>query len=65
MVKLTAIGFIGEMKVYIDLEKSEAIKRYNAENPDYQVEKNNLTVIEFMVEDSFYVYDIWDKFLDE
>ena len=58
-MKLVAIGFTGDEKVYIGLSKDEAIKRYDTENPDYTVIANNLSVEEFEVDDSFCVYDIW------
>ena len=58
-MKFIAIGFLSEFKVFVNLNKEEAIAKYNAENPDYTIEKNNLTVKEMDVEDHFYVYDIW------
>jgi hypothetical protein len=58
-MKLVAIGFLSEMRVYVNLSKEEAMKRYNEENPEYTIEDNNLDVKEINVEDSFWVYDIW------
>ena len=59
-MKLISIGFIGSKTVYIDISKEEAIKRYDEENPEYTVIKNDLSVEEIEVKDSFHVYDMWD-----
>lgn len=58
MIKMIAIGFVGDYTVYVNIDKDEAIKRFNIENPDYTVELQNLDVQELEIEDVFYVYDI-------
>jgi hypothetical protein len=59
-MKLIVIGFLGYFRVYINMSKAKAIYNYNMENPEYTMEKNNLTVREFDVKDRFSVYDIWE-----
>ena len=64
-MKIVVIGFLGSMRAYVNLSREDAIKRYDAENPDYTVEVNGVMVEELEVKDSFSVYDIWvDKCYD-
>lgn len=58
-MKLVAIGYLGDQTVYVNISKQEAIDRYDRENPDFTVIKNNLRVKEIDVDEKFYVYDIW------
>lgn len=58
-MKLVAIGFLGDYTVYVDLSREEAIRRYDAEYPDYTVAKHGLHVKEVEVRDGrFQAYDI-------
>lgn len=60
MIKLVAIGYMGDMTVYINLSKTEAVRRYNVENNEV-IDENSPNIIELEVEDSFSVYDIWKE----
>jgi len=60
MIKLVAIGYIGMKSVYINMSQEDAIKRYDLENPNLTVEKEDLAVDEYEVKDSFSAYDIWE-----
>jgi len=60
-MKLIAIGYLGEMVVFTNISRENAIERYNKENPTCTVEDENLSVKEIEVNEKFYVYDIWSE----
>ncbi len=62
MTNIIAIGYMGKKVCYIGLTKDEACERYDAENPDYKVLTESLSVETIpLVNHSFCVYDIWEN----
>ena len=57
-MKLIAIGYIGSYRVYVNITKEEAIKRYEKENL-CNVTTDDIIVRELFVNEEFNVYDIW------
>jgi hypothetical protein len=57
---LTTIGLLGNLSVYVDLTREQAIERYNRENESSPFDPEVDTVKEWTVKDGkFYAYDLW------
>lgn len=59
--QLVAIGFLGDMKVYVNLTEEEACARFTKEelSEGETIPGLGYTVRVIPFGDSFYVYDVW------
>ena len=53
--KLIAIGYMGDRRVYIDLTRAEAIRRYEASEGE---RVSDHPILEFSFDNEFWAYDV-------
>lgn len=57
--KIIAFGYVGNMRVYLNVSREEAERRFKVEFPQDQDWLKKCREFEF--DDEFEVYDIWEK----
>ena len=58
MNKIIVIGFLGNRRVYLNVPREEAIRRWKTDEGDEDFKESLVTEIEFG--DEFCTYDVWE-----